>query len=923
MVHAQEVKGQYGALALREPVAELPHFQTDLGRRGHRFADATINQYRIYDFYARQARHHLSQATIPDLLLPYPGLEGGRRGHWGVTNEKTSAAYLGRVEEPVYHRLVNRGKGGDQYIVSGEEGKQAVCFLRGGAPVVEKVVLDAELRAPVHAFAHVVDRFGFGMTLNGKDYFIHSGAEWYGGEGGAMTVTKQGYYLHQDAVVFSRSVGGVAMLDSPRVSRVGGKPIYSRHFEWMEDGGAKRYKLAKAAVRLQNPKVKVTRTGNAWWCVVRGEKQRVVYQVQYSGDPGTVKVREEGGDYWVDFSALKKGDQVQVASWASALEVEETTFPEIALEKLSACLAGGERYFKDEVKVAGVLNADPAASGTAYEIDDIPVPVENPYGTPMTLCGVAFDSKGVAYVSSLVGDVWRVRGLDGDLKEVVWQRFASGLNTPLGMEMVDDVLHVVTKTQVLQVSDLNGDGEADRVKPFTGVRLPSDHAHDLQTDAGGNFYFSNVNGTHRLSRDGKKLDVVGHRARNPFGLGVRADGLVLSDSSEGDRGNGTCTIFESQHPENAGSVAKLRRILYLPRGVDNSPGSRLFMDSGSFGPLGKSIVGVSYGSGRMYQVMRNKNNGSPQAALQMLPGEFSSGSARLSTSPKDGQLYVVGFDAWGDFAVKEGCLHRVRYTGKKYLGPSGWEAYSNGISVKFEQALDPESVTHIFVQQWNYIDSAHSYGSAEYSVKHPEQIGHDYLEVASVYLSDDGKELFINVPAILPAMCTQVFGDLRSISGDAVSLNLFATLNQLPKVAMKGVMAQEGKAYDLKVPFKQKNGNTYATLMEFFDARAGRDSFKRPVGPSVRYREEDLNYDWVHQNIIMGQGCIACHNASSKYDFSSYESLLRVIDTESPSKSHILGMVNTGSMPPYPMPTVDSKMQRALELWIQKGAPKN
>lgn len=917
--------GQYDALPLRDAVAAEPHFQTELGRNGHRFADAPINKYRLYDFYERQARYHLTGTSKSELLLPYPGLEGGRRGHWGGTNEKLSAAYPDRTEEPKYHRLLNRGKAGDQYVCESHGEPQSVISFERGAPTMRAVKLQAKLHTPVHAFSHVVDRFGFGISIAGQDYFTNNGAEWHRPSGQGMPVSNEGYHLYGDKVIFERNIGESKVLDMPRVSYVNEIPIYSRHYQWLEDAPVLLYKFPLQVQKLENEELKIVRTKDAWWAILKGDRYQVVHQVQYSGNLKSVKLRQTDGRIVAELPASKKGIMIQFSSWVSPIEVKQQKTPAIALQNLSKFTSGGDRYFTEDVTVKGELNADPAAGGTAYEIDEIPVPVENPYGVPMTLCGLAFGDDGAAYISTLVGDIWKVTGLDDGLSEVRWQRYASGINNPLGLEMVDGVLFAITKTQLLQIIDKNADGEADFVKPFTKLALPSDHAHDLQRDAKGNFYFSNVNGMHKLSADGKKFQVISNRVRNPFGIGVRPDGLGLSDSSEGNLGNGTCAIFESEHPENAKTVAKLRRILYLPRGVDNSPGSRLFIDSDRFGPLGKSIIGLSYGSGRFYQILRDPNNGSPQAALQLLPGEFASGASRLEINPKDGQLYVAGFDAWGDFAVAEGSFSRVRFTGKNSLTPVSWSSYSNGVSIKFSESIDPKILDpkKFFVQQWNYKDSQHTYGSPEYSVKSPDQIGHDNLTVESVYLSKDGKELFVNVPSIRPAMCTQIFSDLVSTSGVSQKLNLFATINQLPNNSLKGTSAERAKPSDLVVPYADKNGNTYAILSAFFDKRAGKQAFVRPAGPVIEYKKEDLNYAWVNKNIIQMQGCIGCHNASSKQDFSTYESLLKSVKPGEPAKSHLLGMVNTGSMPPFPMPTVDPKMQKALEEWIKMGAPKN
>lgn len=915
--------GTYDSLPLRSALSPEPHFQTNLGRDGHRFESGNINRYRLYNFYARQAQFHLVSNQFSDLLLPYPGLEGGRRGHWGNTNEKLSSAELKRTEEPKYHRIVNRGENGDAYVCVKHDDSQSVCLFAKSSASMSKVVLKADMRAPVHLFSHKVDRLGFDMELRGQDYLINRGAEWYASNGDAEVVSQGGYHLYEDKVIYRRTVGGAPLLDHPTVAYEEGVAVYSRHLMWGAQTPELKFHLPESIQKIDTSKVKIKKDRDAWIAVIGDTSKQLVHRVSSSQGNQGISMRNEGGKVIVSFDPNKKGTKIQMSTWvASAKESKKVSKVQKPLS-LGKYLKGGARHFKKDITVSGVLDADPAARGTGYAIDDIPVPVENPYGVPMTTSGIAFDADGSAYVPTLVGDVWKVTGLDSTLKAVKWQRYASGMNSPLGIEVINGVPHVLTQHQIVQLIDLNKDGEADFIKPFTEMKLPNGRLHNLEQDAEGNIYFTNVAGIHQVSADGKSIKAVSGGSRNPLGLSVRADGLALSDASEGNKSNGACSIFESKHPENEKTVAKQRRILYLPRGIDNSPGSRIFMNSDKFGPLGKSLMGVSYGTGRIYQIMRDANNGSPQAALRLLPGEFSSGSARLETNPKDGQIYIVGFDGWGDFGVDEGSLNRVRYTGKEELVPLSWKAHSNGVSIKFNIAVDPESITaeKMFLQQWNYIDSAHTYGSGEYSVKNPDQLGHDRLKVKSVSFSKDMKEMFIVAPDILPAMSTQIYGALKSKSGVKLKLDLYATINQLPKDALSGDPAATGKKYDLVVPYKANNGNTYETITAFFDARAGKAVVKRAVGPVVPYKKDELNYEWINTNIIMKQNCIACHGATGKYDFSSYESLMTVINLKEPSKSHALGMMGSGSMPPYPMPTVPPEMQKALLEWIEAGAP--
>ena len=84
-----------------------------------------------------------------------------------------------------------------------------------------------------------------------------------------------------------------------------------------------------------------------------------------------------------------------------------------------------------------------------------------------------------------------------------------------------------------------------------------------------------------------------------------------------------------------------------------------------------------------------------------------------------------------------------------------------------------------FVQQWNY-EYSPAYGSLEYSVRQPRQEGHDRLQVSSAKLLPDGKSIFLEIPDILPAMQTHIYGEFATAEG-TVEVNTFATLLHLDK----------------------------------------------------------------------------------------------------------------------------------------------
>lgn len=895
----------YDEQPLRANVADVPFANTSLGREKFRFAGDEINRYRIFGFYKRQAQWHLENpGEKPALLLPFTGLDGGRRGHWGVTNE-LSAQALKRSMPPAFPDLLARGEYGLHYLSYPEVAGVVVYDFR--KPGVRKVLAEASLKSPPGPFRGAVDCWGFSVQAVGREWGAMEQAGW---TSSGRALAFRGYQVgDRGRIIYRHAAGDGGLLEQVSLTKSETGLVLTRGFRvagtWPElsffAGGGKAV------------------GGNAAGeFIFPAEEGKMLHRVAVS--PGTESVLSDDGKMLV-LRQPQAGASVTVTTWKPAAPGQDFSLigqPGISVPP--AVPAAGLARYAAELTTSGILNADPAASGTAYEIDDIGIPFENPWHTPMTFTGIDFDAQGIAYLCTIVGDVWRVEGLDGGLGKVSWRRFASGLNLPMGLVVVDGIPFVSCRRQVMKLQDRNRDGEADDYGVFNQQDIPQggENGGDIRRDAAGNFYINGSRGIYRISPDGSTVTQVGSGSRNPLGLAVREDGLVLSDSSEGDSGNGTCTVFESNHPENAGTVSLKKRILYLPRGIDASPGSRIFMTDARFGPLGNALLGLSYSNGSWYQILRDPNEGTPQAALQVMPGAFASGSMRWARNPVDGQLYTVGMDGWGDYAVQESCFHRIRYTGRTLLLPVSWQAHRNGLLVRFNgpveaASLRPES---FFAQQWNTVDYQHTYGSADYSVRQPEKIGHDRIVVSSVAVQPDGCSVFFGMPELRPAMYTQLYGHLTG----STELDLYATINRLRPDFPGGPEPVPQKPDVLTVRQEEQGGNTYEVLMGFFDKAAGRDAVTRPVAEPA-LGPEALDYEKVKTGVI-DRYCIACHMAGTPHELSTYESLVRKVVPGNAGKSHMIGLLKTRSMPPFPLPALHPTDVAALERWVNGGAPK-
>jgi azurin len=230
--------------------------------------------------------------------------------------------------------------------------------------------------------------------------------------------------------------------------------------------------------------------------------------------------------------------------------------------------------------------------------------------------------------------------------------------------------------------------------------------------------------------------------------------------------------------------------LYLPRGIDNSAGGQLWVDSSQWGPLQDQMLHFSFGSGSHFLLLQDRiENANPalpawiQGAVVPLVGDFSSGAHRGNFNPVDGQLYVSGMNGWGTYTPADGSFQRVRYTGQPVMLPVGIKIHADGIWLKFSAAIDPQVVqdpTAHFAQAWNYRYSA-SYGSPEFAVSHPETLGHDWVAITNVSVSPAGDEVFFQMPDLQPVNQLHLNLCLTAAARDQPGLttDLFVTIHHL------------------------------------------------------------------------------------------------------------------------------------------------
>lgn len=236
---------------------------------------------------------------------------------------------------------------------------------------------------------------------------------------------------------------------------------------------------------------------------------------------------------------------------------------------------------------------------------------------------------------------------------------------------------------------------------------------------------------------------------------------------------------------------------FIPRGVDNSSGDLTFVPRDRrFGPLAGHILGTSFGYCSHYVVLREKIGDHVQGGVIPLKGEFLSGAHRARYNRNEGSFYVVGSDGWQSYAKENGSLQRVRYTGGTLILPRFVRAHANGLLLHFDRPLKGNSAK-AFAQQWNYL-FANAYGSAEYSVRHPGERGHDPLFVKKIHLFENRRALFVEIPDIQPAMTLHLYLEVEDYQGTPFTTDLYYSPLRLR--APYGNLPSERKTASMEEP---------------------------------------------------------------------------------------------------------------------------
>ncbi len=428
----------------------------------------------------------------------------------------------------------------------------------------------------------------------------------------------------------------------------------------------------------------------------------------------------------------------------------------------------------------------------AFVIDDVPLPVDNPWRRAVRIGDIQFLKDGTGVGVTLDGDVWTVRGLSDASGVVHWRRFTSGLHEPLTLAIRDEQIYVFDRNGIWRIRDTNGDGEADVHELFSNAFAQTADMREfpsiIRLAPGGEFVIAKGNqqattiGKHngtvlRISADGKRATQLGYGFRQPNISVNPKTGLVIASDQQGNyipstplhvvRDNQFYGFLSEKLPREMYPAPIADPMTWIPHSVNASATSQVWLFGAKMGPLTDSLVHIGFNRPELFRVVLNNRAEKPQAAVVSVTHAFEYPPLHGSVNPLDGQLYIAGFQilGWGTTATKLAGLGRVRYTGAPSTVPNDIVPTDKGVLLRFDVPLDrarAADADNYSITTWHY-KRTYQYGSPNFRAD--ETPGIDPVAPSRAYVSTNGRAVFVGVPAMKPVMQMRVAWSIATAAG--------------------------------------------------------------------------------------------------------------------------------------------------------------
>ncbi|KAA6437037.1 c-type cytochrome [Dyadobacter flavalbus] len=623
-----------------------------------------------------------------------------------------------------------------------------------------------------------------------------------------------GVFVYGNKAILSYTVGNAEVYEMPGSAKFADQTVFTRAFRINNV----KNELYLTAAEVVNGNSGATKGSMAY--IYHGSGKDTVTAIGILGKDHSMLKPEVTADRYLTVRvasgkkpeaalAIWKGPAGQLAAFEKWCAKTRINLPEFR--------NGGTAHWGEAAVTKGKLSPDTAA----FVTDQLALPLPNRWKRNVRVADIAFFGNGRAAAVTFEGDVWTIEGINRDLQNIKWRRFASGLHEPMSVEVIKDTIYVFGREGIVRLHDLNKDGEADFYENFSNVMDQSPESREWAADmvyapdksfyiakggsldngpgmtdkAGKGFRTgSQHNGTVlRISPDGKQFEVIATGFRGPY-LGIHPEKGILTATDQqgnfvpsspifwikkGDYYGVEPTMHRTDHPEVAPPLT------WIPHSVDRSSLGQAWVTGNKMGPLNGSLVHFSFGRPGLFRVLIDSSSSIIQGGVAVIHADYPAPTSKGAINPADGQLYIAGFNLWGSSSNGISALLRLRYTGKQSYMPNEFRAVKQGIVLGFDAELDAESAVNpssFDVKRWNY-QRTEEYGSGHFKTNGSS--GEESMKVAASYLSADRKKILLLVPDMTEIMQMDVAYRLKAKDGKIMHDGFWFTVNNLSELNAK------------------------------------------------------------------------------------------------------------------------------------------
>ena len=458
-----------------------------------------------------------------------------------------------------------------------------------------------------------------------------------------------------------------------------------------------------------------------------------------------------------------------------------------------------------------------------YPIVNISIPT----GVPMRPGSFEFLPDGRLAVGTRRGDIYFIKGALDTPPMSEYHLFASGQDEIFALAWKDGAMTATTWGEVTRISDIDGDGVADRYDTLTsnwGYAEGHEFAFGSKHDPEGNIWvalgLSGSYESHNLFRGwamkvtpSGKMIPVSSGLRSPGGVGANAAGAMFAIESQGPW-NGCCSLKHLKeggflgHPAsynwypfapgvkapelkpNSNSrmgVEKKRvkelvppavKFPYIKMGRSIS-GFRLNKTGGKFGPFDNQLFLGDYSLSLVMRATTEQINGVWQGACYPFREGLATGIMNVEFSPK-GQLFAGGFTTsrqWPVRGAEPFAIQRIDWNGVVPFEIKEINIKKDGFLMTFTKPVDKAVAARTDVYHiTTYTHIYHgAYGSPE--------VDQTTARVARAVPAADGLSVMVHLEKITEDHIHD-FDLTKMISKDGQHLlhkKAYYTVNEIPK----------------------------------------------------------------------------------------------------------------------------------------------